>query len=101
MGPLCGIDRLDAIVEATRLINNYGMDCNSVGNIIAFAMDLYEHGLITSAQTGGVELRFGNVDALMDLINKIGKRDGWLGNVLAEGVAKAAEAIGGEAVKYA
>ncbi|MGD6809159.1 MAG: aldehyde ferredoxin oxidoreductase family protein [Candidatus Bathyarchaeia archaeon] len=101
MGPLCGIDRLDAIVEATRLINNYGMDCTSVGNTIAFAMDLYEHGLITSAQTGGVELRFGNVDALMDLINKIGKRDGWLGNVLAEGVAKAAEAIGGEAVKYA
>ncbi|XHH09031.1 MAG: aldehyde ferredoxin oxidoreductase family protein [Candidatus Bathyarchaeia archaeon] len=101
LGPLCGIDRLDAIVQATKLTSDYGLDCISVGAAIAFAMDLYEHGIITSAQTEGVDLRFGNVDALIELIHKIGKRDGWLGNVLAEGVAKAAETIGGEAVQYA
>ncbi len=101
MGPLCGVDRLDAIVEATRLINHYGMDCISVGAAIAFAMDLYEHGVISSEQTGDIDLRFGNIDALLETINKIGKREGWLGNTLAEGVAKAAETIGGEAVKYA
>ncbi|MCL1976551.1 MAG: aldehyde ferredoxin oxidoreductase family protein [Candidatus Bathyarchaeota archaeon] len=101
LGPLCGVDRLDAIVKATSLINDYGMDCVSVGAVIAFAMDLYEHGIITNEQTSGVDLRFGNVDALIDLINKIGKRDGWLGDVLAEGVVRAAEVIGGEAVKFA
>jgi len=101
MGPVCGVDRLDAIVEATRLINEYGMDCISVGAAIAFAMDLYQNGIITQEQTGGVELKFGNVDAMLDLIHKIGKRNGWLGNLLAEGVAKAAESIGGEAAKFA
>ncbi len=101
MGPLCGVDRIDAIVEATRLINIYGLDGVSVGAAIAFAMDLHEQGIITDAQTEGLDLKFGNVDALLDLIHKIGKREGWLGNLLAEGVAKAAETIGGEAVKYA
>ncbi|MDR2699739.1 MAG: hypothetical protein LBC12_02850 [Nitrososphaerota archaeon] len=101
LNSLCGIDCLDAIVKAASLINNYGMDCVSVGAIVAFAMDLYEHGVITKEQTGGVDLHFGNIDALLDLICKIGKNDGWLGKVLAEGVAKAAEIIGGEAVKYA
>jgi aldehyde:ferredoxin oxidoreductase len=101
LGPLCGIDRLDAIVKAASLINEYGMDPVSVGTIVAFAMDLYERGLITREQTGGVDLQFGNVDALLDLICKIGKTADGLGKVLAEGVVKAAEALGGEAVKYA
>ena len=100
-GSLCGVDSLDAIVKAASLINAYGLDCVSVGNVIAFAMDLYERGIITREQTDGVDLRFGNVDALLDLICKIGKNDGWLGKVLAEGVAKAAETICGEAVKCA
>lgn len=100
LGPLCGVDSFDAIVNAACLINNYGLDCISVGAVIAFAMDLYEHGILTSEQTGGVNLQFGNADALLDLINKIGRRDGWLGNVLAEGVLRAAETIGGDALKY-
>jgi aldehyde:ferredoxin oxidoreductase len=100
-GSLCGVDRLDAIVEASRLANDYGMDCVSVGTTIAFAMDLYEHDVITCEQTGGVDLRFGNVEALIAVIHKIGKRDGWLGNLLAEGTEKAAQTIGKDAVKYA
>src|SRR5512136_2697997 len=101
MGPLCGVDRLDAVIEAMRIVNEYGMDGISIGVVVAFAMDCYEHGVITKEQTDGIDLRFGNAEALIAIINKIGKREGWLGNALAEGVAKAAEIIGGEAPKYA
>ncbi len=101
MGPLCGVDRLDAIIEAMRIVNEYGMDGISIGVVVAFAMDLYEHGIITKEQTDGIDLRFGNAEALIAIIHKIGKREGWLGNVLAEGVEKAAEIIGNGAEKYA
>ena len=101
MGPLCGIDRLDAIIEAMRIVNEYGMDGISIGVVVAFAMDCYEHGVITKEQTDGIDLRFGNAEALIQIIHKIGKREGWLGNALAEGVEKAAEIIGGDAYKYA
>jgi aldehyde:ferredoxin oxidoreductase len=101
MGPLCGIDRLDAVIEAMRIVNEYGMDGISIGVVVAFAMDCYEHGVITKEQTDGIDLRFGNAEALIAIIHKIGKREGWLGNALAEGVAKAAEIIGGDAYKYA
>jgi aldehyde:ferredoxin oxidoreductase len=101
MGPLCGIDRLDAIIEAMRIVNEYGMDGISIGVVVAFAMDLYEHGIITKEQIDGIDLRFGNAEALIAIIHKIGKREGWLGNALAEGVAKAAEIIGNGAEKYA
>jgi len=101
MGPLCGIDRLDAVIEAMRITNEYGMDGISIGVVVAFAMDCYEHGVITKEQTDGIDLRFGNAEALIAIIHKIGKREGWLGNILAEGTAKAAELIGGDAYKYA
>jgi aldehyde:ferredoxin oxidoreductase len=101
MGPLCGVDRLDAIIEAMRIVNEYGMDGISIGVVVAFGMDCYEHGVITKEQTDGIDLRFGNAEALIEIIHKIGKREGWLGNVLAEGAAKAAEIIGGDAPKYA
>jgi aldehyde:ferredoxin oxidoreductase len=95
------VDRLDAVIEAMRIVNEYGMDGISIGVVVAFAMDLYEHGIITKEQTDGIELNFGNAEALIAIIHKIGKREGWLGNALAEGVAKAAEIIGGDAEKYA
>jgi aldehyde:ferredoxin oxidoreductase len=101
MGPLCGIDRLDAVIEAMRITNEYGMDGISIGVVVAFAMDCYENGVITKEQTDGIDLRFGNAEALIQIIHKIGKREGWLGNALAEGSAKAAEIIGGDAWKYA
>jgi len=101
MGPLCGVDRLDAIIEAMRIVNEYGMDGISIGVVVAFAMDCYENGVITKEQTDGIDLRFGNAEALIAIIHKIAKREGWLGNALAEGVAKAAEIIGNGAEKYA
>ena len=100
MGPLCGVDRLDAIIEAMRIVNEYGMDGISIGVVVAFAMDCYENGVITKEQTDGIDLSFGNAEALIAVIHKIGKREGWLGNTLAEGAAKAAEIIGGDAPGY-
>jgi len=101
LGPLCGVDRLDAIIEAMRLANEYGMDGISTGVVIAFAMDLYENGIITKEQTDGLDLSFGKSEALVEMVKRIGERKGWLGDVLAEGTMRAAEKIGNGAEKYA
>ena len=101
LGPDCGVDRLDAIIEAMRLCNYYGMDGISTGVVIGFAMDLYEHGIITMEQTDGIDLRFGNHEALTQMVKKIGLREGWLGDVLAEGTMRAAQKIGNGAEQYA
>ena len=99
-GPHCGIDRLDAVIKAIELCNYYGMDSISAGNIIGFAMDCYEHGILTKEDTGGLDLRFGNAEAMVTLVEMMGKRKG-LGDILAEGVKRAAEKIGKGAENYA
>lgn len=99
-GPHCGVDRMDAIIKAMDLCNYYGMDSLSAGNIVGFAMDLYEHGILTKKDTDGLELEFGNAEAMIELVHKIGKREG-IGDILAEGVKRAAEKIGKGAEKYA
>jgi len=101
LGPLCGVDRLDAIIEAISLCNYYGIDGISAGVIVAFAMDLYENGIITKKDTDGMDLSFGNHEALVETIKRMGTRKGWLGDTLAEGTMKAAEKIGKGAEKYA
>jgi aldehyde:ferredoxin oxidoreductase len=101
LGPGCGVDRLDAVIEAMRLCNHYGVDGISAGVTVGFAMDLYENGLITKKQTDGIDLRFGNHEALIETIKKVGSREGWLGDTLAEGTKLAAEKIGKDAYKYA
>jgi aldehyde:ferredoxin oxidoreductase len=99
-GPACGIDRLDSIIQALYLCNYYGLDSLSTGTIIAFAMDCYENGVITNKDTEGLDLCFGNHEAMLETLKKIGTRKG-LGDTLAEGVKKAAEIIGKGAEKYA
>ena len=101
LGPSCGVDRLDAIIEAMRLCNYYGVDGISAGVTVGFAMDLYENGLITKEKADGIDLRFGNHEALIETIKKIGSREGWLGDILGEGTKRAAEKIGKDAYKYA
>jgi aldehyde:ferredoxin oxidoreductase len=101
LGPSCGVDRLDAIIEAMRLCNHYGIDGISAGVTIGFAMDLYENGILTKQNTDELDLTFGNHEALIEMVKKIGSRDGWLGNILAEGTMKAAEKIGKGADAYA
>jgi len=99
-GPHCGVDRLDAIIKAVELCNYYGLDAISAGNIIGFAMDCYENGLLTKDDTGGLDLRFGNHEAMIKMLHMMGRREG-LGDILAEGVKRAAEKIGGDAWKLA
>jgi len=101
LGPNCGVDRLDAIIEAIYQCDYYGMDGISTGGIIGFAMDCYEHGILTKKDTDGLDLRFGNAEALVEMVKRIGSRKGWLSNVLAEGTMRAAEKIGKGAEKYA
>jgi len=101
LGPLCGVDRLDAIIEAIRLCDYYGMDGISAGVIVAFAMDLYENGIITKEDTDGLDLSFGNHEALLETLKRMGTRKGWLGDTLAEGSMRAAEKIDKGAEKYA
>ena len=99
-GPHCGVDRLDAIIKAMDLCNYYGLDNLSAGNTVGFAMDCYEHGILTKEDTDGVELEFGNAEAMVEMVHRIGKREG-LGDILAEGTKRAAEKIGKGAEKLA
>jgi len=92
-GPQCGVDRLDAIIKAMDLCNYYGLDSLSTGNIVGFAMDCYERGILTKEDTGGIDLSFGNAEAMVEMVRKIGMREG-IGDILAEGVKRAAEKMG-------
>ncbi|MHB1007188.1 MAG: aldehyde ferredoxin oxidoreductase family protein [Chloroflexota bacterium] len=100
LGSYCGVDDLPAMVKANELCNRYTMDCISTGATIAFAMECYEHGILTQADTDGIDLRFGNALAMLRMVEKIARRDGF-GDILADGVMRAAERIGKGAEKYA
>ncbi len=92
-GSYCGIADLHAIALASQLCNAYGLDSIGTGATISFAMECFEKGLITTADTGGLELKFGNADAMVELVRQIGERRGF-GDLLAEGSARAAKKIG-------
>ena len=83
-GGQCGITDMEAITMAHYLCNDYGMDTISAGSTIAFAIECFEKGILTKADTGGLELKFGDPDVAIELVHKIAKRDG-IGNLLAEG----------------
>ncbi|MFQ5943842.1 MAG: aldehyde ferredoxin oxidoreductase family protein [Anaerolineales bacterium] len=92
-GTFCGIDDLSAVAHASQLCNMYGMDTISCGATIAWAFNCYEDGLITEQDTDGLELTYGNAEAMVKLTEKIGRREGF-GAVLGEGSARAAVQIG-------
>ena len=100
IGPNCGVGNLDAILKGMDMGNYYGVDTISIGGIVSFAMDLYEHGLISKEDLGGLELKFGNSEAMLEMIKRICLREGF-GNVLAEGVKLAADKVDKDAYKYA
>ena len=93
-GSYCGIGDLAAISQANQICAEYGVDTISCGATIAFAMECYEKGLITRQQTGGLDLRFGDSDAMLEALRQIVTRSGQLGQVLAEGSAQAAKTWG-------
>ena len=100
LGSLCMNDNLVAVSKANELCNKYSIDTISTGVTIAFAMECYEKGIITKKDTQGIDLTWGNDKAIMQLITKIAKREG-IGNILAEGVKRAAERIGKGAEDFA
>jgi len=100
LGSNCGISDLHSIAKANELCNAYMLDSISTGMTISFAMECFEHGLLTLEDTGGLELRFGNAEVLLTLIEQIACREG-LGDLLAEGAMRAAEKIGGDANYFA
>ena len=98
-GSLCGVDDLKAIAKANELCNAYSVDTISAGGMIAFAMECFENGLMTLEDTGGVELRFGNAQAMLEMLVQICERQG-LGKLLGEGPAAVIAKFGPEAARY-
>jgi aldehyde:ferredoxin oxidoreductase len=92
LGSYCGVSDLAAISRANQLCNMYGMDTISCGATVAWAMDCFEQGLLTPEDTDGLDLRFGNAEAMVQLVERIGEREGF-GHVLGEGSARAAHAL--------
>jgi len=99
-GSLCGIGNLKQIALANQLLGQYVLDSISTGAVIAFAMECFENGLLTKEDTDGIDLHFGQEEALIQMIHKIARREG-IGDLLAEGVKRAAEKIGHGAEKFA
>ncbi|MBS7628744.1 aldehyde ferredoxin oxidoreductase family protein [Candidatus Bathyarchaeota archaeon] len=99
-GSNCGVASLEMIAKADRLSDEYGLDTISTGAVISFAMECYEKGILSKGEVDGLDLRFGNETALLQLLEKISKREG-IGDLLAEGAARAAKKIGKGAEKYA
>ena len=99
-GSLCEVSDLNAISYANQLCNAYGMDTISAGCTIAFAMECFENGVLTKDETSHIDLRFGNTEAMVKLVDMIAKREG-LGDILAEGVMRASQRIGKGSEKYA
>ena len=100
LGSICGIDNLHAVAKGAELCNAYSLDTISTGDTIGFAMECYERGLLTSEQTQGIRLEFGNAEAMLRMIELIARREG-IGNLLAEGVATAARQMGHGAEGFA
>jgi len=100
LGSLCGVDDLVAVCKANELCNAYSLDVISTGVSIAFAMECFERGLITKEDTGGLELNFGNGQALVELVEMIARREGF-GDFVAEGVRRMSERIGGGSEEFA
>jgi aldehyde:ferredoxin oxidoreductase len=100
LGTNCLIANTEVLQQAYNLCNRYGIDTISAGAIIAFAMECFEKGLITVDDTGGIELTWGNQQAMIDMVRKIGECEGF-GELLGEGVKRVAERIGGTASEYA
>lgn len=93
LGTMCDVSDLEAITFAHLLCNQYGLDTVSTGSTIAFAMECFEKGILTLAETEGLEIRFGNADVMIELIRKIAKREG-IGNLLAEGTKRMSQKLG-------
>jgi len=99
-GTNCLNNNIESIIKANDICNRYGIDTISTGATIAFAIECFESGLITRADTDGIEMTWGNHKAIVAMVEKLAKREGF-GVVLADGVKVAAKKVGKGANKYA
>ena len=93
LGPLVGVSDSNAVIRASKFCDEAGMDTISAGATIAWAMECFEKGIFTLGDTGGIELRFGDSDALMTCLHLIAERRG-IGDLLAKGTRRAAKVVG-------
>jgi aldehyde:ferredoxin oxidoreductase len=96
MGGQIGNMEVASAMMLTDVVDRLGLEMNETGWVVGFVMECYEKGIITKEDTGGIEMTWGNVEATRALLEKIVRREG-LGGLLAEGVKRAAEHMGGEA----
>jgi aldehyde:ferredoxin oxidoreductase len=99
LGGMLMNDNLEAVIKANDICNRYGVDTMGVGSAIAMAMECYENGLITKVDTDGIDLTWGNAEAIVAMVEKIAKREGF-GALLADGNQKAVERIGKGSERY-
>ena len=90
----------ETVLTGNHLVNQYGVDNLEIGSIISWAMELYELGILTKKDTDGLDLRFGNDEALLEMVHRICLRKGWLGDTLADGGIPASEKIGKNSFSY-
>jgi len=93
LGSLLENGSLEAVSKANHLCNLHSLDTISTGNVIAFAMECYEKGILTGKELGDLDLAWGNASAIIEIIDRIAKREG-VGDILAHGVMKASQLIG-------
>lgn len=95
----CDFDNIPAILKMQDLFDQYGVDCVSGGQIISWAMDCYSRGILSQEDTDGIALEWGNYNAIIELIPKIAKREGF-GDLLAEGEKRAPQKLGRGSEKF-
>ena len=100
-GPQIGNTDLGAVVMLTKEVDKLGMDCNEASWAVGWAMECFEKGVFTKKETDGLDLTWGNVEAVKEVLNHISRREGFLGNLLADGVMRASKNVGGEAADWA
>lgn len=100
IGTNLAMDDLAALCKANEMLNYYGLDTISAGATIAWATEVFELGLLTEADTGGIRLEWSNGPLLVDLVERIAKREG-IGDLLAEGAYRAAKKVGRGTEQYA
>ena len=100
LGPLVGVSDPNTVIRASRFCDDAGIDTISAGGTIAWAMECFDRGILTEDDTGGLDLRFGNADALMTMLRMIAERKG-LGGLLSDGSRRAAAVVGNGADAWA
>jgi aldehyde:ferredoxin oxidoreductase len=100
LGSNCGVSDIKAVCKANELCQRYSIDTISTGVTISFAMECFEQGILTTDDTGGMDLSFGNAESMVKMVELIGEKHG-LGALLAEGTKRAAEKIGKGAEEFA